>query len=157
MSTTAINTAIQSLSKELTVSMQRLGRSFLTSYSLHTHVTTWTLIQHPGPKYFRFRKFKKDLEDPELVDQIPLKKTQKVPNRALDISPGVPHHKMQMPWRNFTGKTGFLTGERLWEIVSRLDCWQLITGCDSRGLCKVKSNIQHGMTCKILQTGSPMQ
>jgi hypothetical protein len=41
-----------------------------------------------GPKYFR--KYRRELGDPEVIEQIPLVKTFQVPNKALDISPNAP-------------------------------------------------------------------
>ena len=41
-----------------------------------------------GPKYFR--KYGRELGDPEVIEQIPLVKTSQVPNKALDISPNAP-------------------------------------------------------------------
>ena len=43
---------------------------------------------HHGPEYFR--KFKKDLGDPEVIDAIPVVKTQQVPLRCVDVSPSTP-------------------------------------------------------------------
>ena len=43
---------------------------------------------HHGPEYFR--KFKKDLGDPEVVDAIPVIKTRQVPLRCVDVSPSTP-------------------------------------------------------------------
>ena len=43
---------------------------------------------HHGPEYFR--KFKKDLEDPDVVEAIPVVKTQQVPLRCVDVSPSTP-------------------------------------------------------------------
>ena len=41
-----------------------------------------------GPKFFR--KYRSDLGDPEVIEQIPIVKTSQVPNKALDISPNAP-------------------------------------------------------------------
>ena len=177
ISTTAINEAVRSLSKESGAKMKDLGRSFLSLYAYDNldldlkhsmptmekpgdtliHLTTGTMIplhstitlhdlncckelweksklnrfaqsqnvpptkiehllsihpetdDHPsgllrrdrfnawkflhdlvhfGPEYFR--KFVKTLGHPEVIDEIPLEKTQQIPNRALDIAPSTP-------------------------------------------------------------------
>ena len=45
------------------------------------------LLNH-GPEYLQ--KYKARLDDPEVVDAIPLKKTSQVPNTALDVAPSTP-------------------------------------------------------------------
>ena len=45
------------------------------------------LLNH-GPEYLQ--KYKAKLDDPEVVDTIPLKKTSQVPNTALDVAPSTP-------------------------------------------------------------------
>jgi hypothetical protein len=45
-------------------------------------------LVHHGPEYFR--RFRRTLGDPEIVDAIPLTKTQQIPLRCLDVSPSTP-------------------------------------------------------------------
>ena len=47
----------------------------------------YDLLNH-GPEYLQ--KYKAKLDDPEVVDAIPLKKTSQVPNTALDMAPSTP-------------------------------------------------------------------
>ncbi|KAK7692792.1 hypothetical protein QCA50_004425 [Cerrena zonata] len=47
-------------------------------------VILYTLVHH-GPGYFR--KFRRELGKPEVIEQIPLVKTRQIPVRAMDINP----------------------------------------------------------------------
>ena len=57
----------------------------------HEHFNAWKFLHDLisfGPKYFH--KYRHELEDPEVIEQIPLVKTSQVPNKALDSSTNVP-------------------------------------------------------------------
>ena len=50
------------------------------------HWNAWKFLHtliHYGPPYFR--KFQKQLKDPEVIEQIPLVKTQMIPARTMDV------------------------------------------------------------------------
>jgi hypothetical protein len=57
----------------------------------HKRFNTWKYLHdlvNFGPEYFR--KFKKNLGEPEVIQQIPIVKTSQIPLRGIDISPSTP-------------------------------------------------------------------
>lgn len=57
----------------------------------HERFNAWVFLRdliRNGPEYFR--KFGKDLQEPETVEQIPIEKSRQVPVQTMDISPSTP-------------------------------------------------------------------
>ncbi|KAF8203332.1 hypothetical protein BJ912DRAFT_920473 [Pholiota molesta] len=81
ISTTSINEAVNNLTKEANAESTMLPLSGLNH---HKHFNAWKILQnlvHHGPEYFH--QFKRVLGDPEVVNVIPVTKTQQIPLRCI--------------------------------------------------------------------------